>query len=494
MKRYQTEFNSDLNGYIYYIPNNNLQLDFQKILNYIQNTTEISCYLNIGNQDKDVIYSIKKAYKLNNLQIHNMKINDEQYSDMCIDLLTCFDTININIIDESYRLLKKNGIFIILTNQISEEVVKYINDKFIIGFQDENYTCYIFNNINNKNTLYRKLPQNLKREKYYGRWKEFKNITHWGQRKLLLSEIEFLTIYSNGETTDKKKYVIYVGAAPGTHIIYLSKLFPDVYFELYDPRDFNNKLSENNKIKTHQAFFTDEIANEWKSINHKDKDILFISDIRTGSSEFSEEKFEACVKDDNFNQMKWYNIIKPIFTMFKFRLPYNSDNITEYLDGEIYLQAYAPATSTETRLMIGANASLKKYDDRTYEEQLFYFNKYERSLLYDNLLYDIVEKNGIKNNYDNASEINIIQKYLEYINYAGDYNKKIIQMIKAISRTLSNNRNLYSEQPINDKKREILIKLQKNNFVPLHIELNQKTFDIYVIPKYNYYKNLGYNL
>jgi hypothetical protein len=494
MKRYQTEFNSDLNSYVYFIPDDKLQLDFQKILDYIQNTFEITCYLNIGNQDKDVMYSIKKACKLNNLQIHNMKINDEQYSDKCIDMVTCFDAININIIDESCRLLKNTGVFIILTNQISDEVVDYINNKFIIGFQDDNYTCYIFDNINNKNTLYRKLPPNLKREKYYSRWGEIKNIIHWGQRKLLLTEIEFLTTYGNADQTCKKKYVIYVGGAPGTHIIYLSKLFPDVCFELYDPRVFDNRLLKNDKIKIHQQFFTDKTADEWKSVNHKDKDILFISDIRTASSEFSEEKFEACVKDDNIKQMNWYNIIKPIFTMFKFRLPYNSDELTEYLDGEIYIQPYAPATSTETRLIIGANAPLKKYNNRIYEEQLCYFNKYERSLSYDNLLYVVDEKNGIKNNYDNSSEINILQKYLEYINYTGNYTKKIIQMVGEISFTLSNNRNLYSEQPINDKKKEVLTKLQKNNLVPLNIELNQKIFDIYVIPKYKYYKNLGYKL
>ena len=191
MKRYQTEFNSILNSHVYYLPDKKLQLDFQEIIKYIQEF-DITCYMNIGNQDKHVYYYIKDAFKLNNLQIHNIEINnteinESEYSDKCIDLITCFDIINLNIINESCRLLKNTGIFIILTNQIPKELINCINDKFKIGFQDDNYTCYKFNQDVNKNTLYRKLPQNLLSEPYYSRWKEIKNITHWGQRKLLLS-------------------------------------------------------------------------------------------------------------------------------------------------------------------------------------------------------------------------------------------------------------------------------------------------------------------
>ena len=59
---------------------------------------------------------------------------------------------------------------------------------------------------------------------------------HIGQKKLLFSEIYFLTIVS--------KYVnindcilVYVGASPGSHINILNKLFPDLYFVLYDKKE-----------------------------------------------------------------------------------------------------------------------------------------------------------------------------------------------------------------------------------------------------------------
>ena len=57
---------------------------------------------------------------------------------------------------------------------------------------------------------------------------------HWGQRKLLFSEIEFLTLYGH-----LAKTVVYAGAAPGTHINYLSKeLFPEHKWVLVDPAPF----------------------------------------------------------------------------------------------------------------------------------------------------------------------------------------------------------------------------------------------------------------
>ena len=324
-----------------------------------------------------------------------------------------------------------------------------------------------------KNQLYRVLPSNMKRKKYHQRTKKTKNVIHWGQRKLLLSEIEFLTKYykkfdyqvsenqtgsnysHNTSIIEKAElppiYVIYAGAAPGTHILYLSKLFPNVYFELYDPRKFSNKLKNCQRIKTHEQYFTEDIASEWKSEDHKDKTILFISDIRTCDIEImNSDKIEECIKIDNQSQKDWYYIIKPELSMFKFRLPYNSDGETEYLIGDIYIQAYAPAASTETRLIVNKNAKLKKYSDREFEEQMYYFNNYKRILNYNNALYDIPdnEKCGIKNNYDGSSEVYILEEYnklMDYANNTKDSVLKIIRMINEISQELSHNRNLYSK-------------------------------------------------
>ena len=69
-----------------------------------------------------------------------------------------------------------------------------------------------------------------------------KNTIHWGQRKLLIGEIEFLTRY-----WDPVKYptpvVLYVGAASGEHLIILGKLFPTIRWILIDPAKFCDYLS-----------------------------------------------------------------------------------------------------------------------------------------------------------------------------------------------------------------------------------------------------------
>ena len=64
---------------------------------------------------------------------------------------------------------------------------------------------------------------------------------HLGQRKLLLTEVNFLTGHG-----DFSKNIIYIGAAPGHHIEFLSTLFPNHTFYLYDPRDFS--IKQNSKI------------------------------------------------------------------------------------------------------------------------------------------------------------------------------------------------------------------------------------------------------
>jgi hypothetical protein len=74
-----------------------------------------------------------------------------------------------------------------------------------------------------------------------------RSTNHWGQRKLLLSEIEFLLMFVpqlRARCPPPKRIVIlYAGAAPGTHIPYLFNLFNnksgDLQFVLFDPAYWN---------------------------------------------------------------------------------------------------------------------------------------------------------------------------------------------------------------------------------------------------------------
>jgi hypothetical protein len=87
----------------------------------------------------------------------------------------------------------------------------------------------------------------------------------------------FLTEY--GDLAD---IVIYSGAAPGTHICYLARLFPKFKFILVDPGEFRLREDyeeEITRIEVINDYFTDEMAEKYSKIPH-----LFISDIRTADS------------------------------------------------------------------------------------------------------------------------------------------------------------------------------------------------------------------
>lgn len=186
---------------------------------------------------------------------------------------------------------------------------------------------------------------------------------HWGQRKLLLTEVDFLTRFAPDGTCT----VVYAGAADGRHIGYLSELFPQCIFHLYDPRDF--VVRESQKIHIHQQFFTDDTAREWT-----DKGVLFICDIRTVTSR--EELDEAVIRNQE-EQARWTRIMNPKVAMLKYHPPYSkeggSDEYT-YLDGEIVFQAWGPASSDETRLIVKPPWRDRVYNVVEHEQQAAYFN------------------------------------------------------------------------------------------------------------------------
>ena len=95
------------------------------------------------------------------------------------------------------------------------------------------------------------------------------------------------------------------------------------------------------------------------------------------------------------------------YRVLKFRLRYYYDGISpdheilEYFDGTIYLEGYPPNHSTETRLHVTDPSSVKKYEIKVYQDQLFYHNQVTRnpgkvlfgegSLSYDNAYSRFVE-------------------------------------------------------------------------------------------------------
>jgi hypothetical protein len=229
---------------------------------------------------------------------------------------------------------------------------------------------------------------------------------HWGQLKLMLTEIWFLNHVQKQRclTGDKRRIrFIYAGAAHGFHLAFLSKMFPDVEFDLYDPGHFKI-LPIKDKINIINDLFLDKYVEKYT--NHDEEYYLLCSDIRMKPTEES-------IKRDQELQLSWWKKIKPEWTMFKYRLPYDSRGVTEYPDGHILIQPFPPKNSTETRIIIEKDAVMKDWSDEKYEKQLYHHNNHMRDLHYKHILGDCrIEKDGICNCYDCTWFVNCIEDYV----------------------------------------------------------------------------------
>lgn len=254
---------------------------------------------------------------------------------------------------------------------------------------------------------------NEKRKEYKRRNNEIKTVEHWGQRKLLIAEIQFLLIC--GDLSDK---VVYAGAANGDHIPFLSKLFPNHEFYLYDPNKFN--IEDTDKIHIFRDYFTDKIAETYKNV-------LFISDIRTTIK--GDVCNQSCDNDMKM-QKRWCEIMKPLAASLKFRLPYNKNIDISYLDGDLYFPVWGPATTTECRLFVTDFKKPKIYNSRAFEEIMFYFNTETRVYYYKH-------DADFCHCFDCASEVYWLKKYI------GKNSKlTVTDLSKIISEEISNYRTL----------------------------------------------------
>lgn len=268
--------------------------------------------------------------------------------------------------------------------------------------------------------LSRKMKKTDPEEPYRRREHDEKSVLHWGQRKLFLSELEFLTKYAAPNDV-----VVYVGSAPGNHTFFLTLLFSFIHkFILIDPSPFYAQSTA--KIEIIQDFFNDEHLQEIKR-TYPSKRILFISDIRSASPlQEDAQTVERKVKQDMKMQMDWVLALKPRKSMLKFRLPWKKGN-TDYLDGDIYYQAWGPPTTTETRL-ITSGKKIKSYSNEAYEQKMFYFNTRTRTNLY---MHPIHYVQGLDHCYDCAAEVYIWKEYLKkYENIWNTVRRNIISIIE----------------------------------------------------------------
>jgi hypothetical protein len=271
---------------------------------------------------------------------------------------------------------------------------------------------------------------------------------HIGQRKLLLNEIQFLTKYP-------QKICIYAGSAPGNKTHLLSSLFPDIKFILIDPNKFSMVITDTQKnhrnlkhrdivhlysgypsqsneyinkkesdmsidekktminfIKTSQYkifVIEDYMNNNYAELFKQLGETTFISDIRSNTSEKGGNPLDIDIYWNSSMMYNWMNILKPICSMLKIRMPYGTDtnikydmymeefdyskklgvdfivdhknNRFKFCKSEIYLQAWAGQSSSEMRMYIEKKniTKLMTYDISDIEGRMFYLNLIDRT-------------------------------------------------------------------------------------------------------------------
>ena len=317
---------------------------------------------------------------------------------------------------------------------------------------------------------YKKLFRYLTPEyprKAYTENKEISMNCHYGQRKLLFTEIEFLSLLAKRFLL-RHVLVVYIGSAAGFHLPIIFDMFPDVSWILIDPAPF--KFLRTHKYAVHESkftiindFYNDESYNNILNINrkkYKRKHIAFISDIRLQPTDQSTFR-------DMLNQQKWLIQLQSCAYMLKFRLPYASfeykhadyqytidyttpcgmdmpPNIQHdkilYLGGKIYTQLYPPNRSSESRL-IGFRATdqpfaFTYYDALQYDENMNYFNKIDRVSCYRFKGSRQLKKHilGFDDGYESVSEFYLIWKYFQRYKKIKPDNKLVVNFLFKVSK------------------------------------------------------------
>jgi hypothetical protein len=278
---------------------------------------------------------------------------------------------------------------------------------------------------------------------------------HLGQLKLFSNELEFILSYCCDENLGKrKKLILYIGAGPGNHLVYLAKMFPTFEWHLFDCR-FDKKLEDVKNIFLEKRYFDDESLKVYQEMMKREGnnlDLYLISDIRDlsyNSKDWNVEE-ELKVLDDMALQKSWVLSLEPKYSMLKFRLPFPEPEVISrlgetvpYLHGTIYKQPWARGKSIETRLIVPGNDLRDiEYSLSDYEGQMFYHNAVLRQKDYIFPLSDVL--NGkkiskyltINTRYDCAYIITLLYQYFKRSNPNIDsekLEKNIVKILNVIS-------------------------------------------------------------
>ena len=231
---------------------------------------------------------------------------------------------------------------------------------------------------------------------------------HFGQRKLLIAEIEFLTLFGCPGMT-----VVYPGSAPGTHLPMLIRLFPLMSYVLVDPaftEEDARRLGEAARglaAPCSLEVLAERFESEGGGRNSARfwagrPDVLLISDVRLAAGN---RPTDAEVRQDMDLQAEWARIMRPVAGMLKFRLPWEGE-VVAYLPGQIRLPIWGKPLTAESRLVFtreDVDAEPAHYDSTVYCDQMYHFNTVLRKQLWPGL--------GRCRCYDCMAELHVLAGY-----------------------------------------------------------------------------------
>ena len=423
-------------------------LEYEKVLGAFENTAK-EVELDISNQDiKKMMYYrlLEDKYLLTkSTSITGWNVKDIEYI-----------PINKEEYETTLTKIFKYAVIASIRNYTESEAqdVKQLINNFTSGnLTEKQMKVHFFDNttqlIDNCNIYQIKRP-------YSNIYKKL----HWGQRKLLLSEIDLFNRVADIIGHDKFKKdnisLVYPGAAHGDHLLIEMEMYPNLILYLWDPAKYNEVLyiadfmrrgmdipqqysarhiemakkyskrvfinmelsnetyteywtnSTTGNIPknyiTENGYFTKESADYFLKYRKEQNDkspILFVSDIRLFTKDAAPSllskniikdfhdsialkiitekmRHEDYVRDMQL-QKDWFEFVNADYGLFKFKLKTKNyikeqDTQYQYLDGDIVLQAWAPVTSTETRLFVQKNPKVAYYNVKSYTDKLKTFN------------------------------------------------------------------------------------------------------------------------
>lgn len=263
------------------------------------------------------------------------------------------------------------------------------------------------------------------------------SVTHWGQMKLLLGEIEFLTQHLGVPDLT----VVYAGCSPGHHLKALVDLMPDTWeWKLFDARPcevYSNepndvlekvcssrtegsvpqlktrieiqketlehlrgvsyaakiKQAENHLQALCSTILIERTYNPRVSVNQynltpqaaetlQGSKVVLISDLRTPLVRISEHIVHA----DMEAQLRIVQALNPMQATLKFKLPYSECFRREvcYLKGSLRYQPFSPRISHETRLVTGGGLyQLAQYNIDEYANHMYHYQTVLRTSVYN---------------------------------------------------------------------------------------------------------------